>query len=278
MLSVENARGKTSLQGLLVGLTFCLFAVLLVIYGARQWFPPVASQHAPQVDYLMRYLLLATGGMLLIGHLVFGYFIWNFSRQRQVTQRLVQPRSERRWSIGLGILVAVVGEGGVLALGLPLWDQFYGTEAPADAVHLEVTAEQFNWNIRYPGQDGVFGRVAPELLSLNNPVGLDADDPAARDDLLLLGEFFLPVNRPVTIRLRSKDVLHSFYLPHFRVKQDAVPGMSIDIWFVPTKEGNYELACAELCGFGHYKMRGLLHVVGEEEYEQFLDEELPFLY
>jgi cytochrome c oxidase subunit 2 len=109
-------------------------------------------------------------------------------------------------------------------------------------------------------------------------VGLDANDPAAEDDLLLLSEFFLPVDRPVSIRLRSKDVLHGFYLPHFRVKQDAVPGMNIDIWFVPTVEGTFELACAELCGFGHYKMRGILHVVSEEEFEQFLQEEPPFLY
>ncbi len=278
MAPAEKDGRKTSLEGLFVALGFCLYAVLLVFYGAQHWFPPTASAHAPQVDRMMQYLIITTGAMLFIGHLVLGFFIWKFSQQRRVTHRLAQPKSERTWALVLGAIMALLAEGGVLALGMPVWNQFYGSEAPADAVRIEVTAEEFNWNIRYSGQDGVFGRVTPELMSLNNPVGLDADDAAARDDLLLLGEFYLPVDRPASVRLRSKDVLHGFYLPHFRVKQDAVPGMAIDIWFVPTQEGTYELACAELCGFGHYKMRGLLHVVTEEEFEQFLQEEPPFLY
>ncbi len=278
MRSVENARGETSLEALFVALGFCLFAVILVIYGLKDWFPPVASRHGPGIDLMLTYIMIVTGIMLFTGHLVLGYFIWRYSGQRQVTHRLAGQKTELRWSVVLGIVMALAAEGGVLVLGMPVWTEFYGTAAPSDAVQLEVTAEEFAWNIRYPGLDGVFGRSAAELLSLNNPVGLDADDPAAADDLLLLSEFYLPVNRPVSIRLRSKDVLHGFYLPNFRVKQDAVPGMSIDIWFVPTVKGDYELACAELCGFGHYKMRGVLHVVTEEEYEEFLQEELPFLY
>ena len=278
MRSVENTRGKTSLEGLFVALGFCFFAVILVIYGAKDWFPPVASRHGPGIDLILRYLMIVTGAMLVAGHFVLGYFIWRYSGYRQVTHRLAGEKTELRWSVILGIVMAVAAEGGVLFLGMPVWGEIYGMAPPSDAVKLEVTAEQFAWNIRYPGLDGVFGRSTAELLSLNNPVGLDADDPAAQDDLLLLSEFFLPVNRPASIRLRSKDVLHGFYLPHFRVKQDAVPGMSIDLWFVPTVEGTFELACAELCGFGHYKMRGILHVVTEEEFEQFIQEEPPFLY
>ena len=277
MSSAENVGGKSSMEGLFLGFVFCLYAVLMVIYGAQHWFTPTASQHAPLVDRVLIYLMITTGGMLLIGHLVFGYFIWKFSRQSRVTCRMVKPKFERFWSLALGAVMAIVAEGGVLALGLPVWDQFYGSEAPANAVQVEVTAEEFNWNIRYHGPDGIFGRVAPELINLDNPIGLDAEDVASKDDLLLLAEFFLPVNRAANIRLRSKDVLHSFYLPNFRVKQDAVPGMEIEIWFVPTKVGTYELACAELCGFGHYKMRGILHVVSDQEFEQFLQEELPFL-
>ncbi len=278
MSSAESTGGKNSLEGLFLGFVFCLYAVLMVVYGAGQWFPATASEHAPLVDRILIYLMITTGAMLFIGHLVFGYFIWKFSRQSKVTHRMAQPRIERSWSLAIGAVMALAAEGGVLALGLPVWDQFYGSGAPADAVQLEVTAEEFNWNIRYPGPDGTFGRVAPELINLDNPIGLDSTDAAAKDDLLLLAEFFLPVNRPANIRLRSKDVLHSFYLPNFRVKQDAVPGMEIELWFVPNKEGTYELACAELCGFGHYKMRGILHVVSDQEYEQFLEEEPPFLY
>lgn len=278
MRSVENARGKTSLEALFVALGFCLFAVILVIYGLKNWFPPVASRHGPGIDLMLNYIMIVTGIMLVAGHLSLGYFIWRYSGQRQVTHRLAGQKTELRWSLVLGLIMAVAAEGGVLVLGMPVWTEFYGTAPPSDAVKLEVTAEQFAWNIRYPGQDGVFGRSSAELLSLNNPVGLDANDPAAQDDLLLLSEFFLPVDRAVSIRLRSKDVLHGFYFPNFRVKQDAVPGMNIDLWFVPTVEGTFELACAELCGFGHYKMRGILHVVSEEEFEQFLQEEPPFLY
>jgi cytochrome c oxidase subunit 2 len=136
---------------------------------------------------------------------------------------------------------------------------------------IEVTAEQSAWNIHYPGKDGKFGRTSAFLLT-HNPVGLDRNDPGAGDDLLLIGELHVPVNRPVRIRLRSKDVLHSFFLPMQRIKQDVVPGMTIDVWFVPTQVGDYEIGCAELCGFGHYQMRGLLRVESSEASDNFLAE------
>ena len=145
-------------------------------------------------------------------------------------------------------------------------------DVPDDAVVIEVTGEQFTWNVRYPGEDGEFGRTDPHRISVENPLGVDSNDPAAADDIHELAVFYVPVNRPVHIRLRSKDVLHSFYLPHHRIKQDAVPGMTIGLWFVPTVEGEFELACAELCGFGHYQMRGTFHVVSEQEFEQWLSE------
>jgi cytochrome c oxidase subunit 2 len=135
---------------------------------------------------------------------------------------------------------------------------------------VEVTGEQFTWNVRYPGPDGVFGRTAPTLISQENAIGLDPADVAAADDIQDLALIHVPVNRAVLIKLRSKDVLHSFYLPNHRIKQDAVPGMTIDVWFTPTREGEFELACAELCGFGHYQMRGFLNVVSESEFEQWL--------
>ena len=131
--------------------------------------------------------------------------------------------------------------------------------------------------MRYPGADGVFGSTRAELISSTNPLGLDEQDPAAAADLVLLGVVYLPVDRPARFRLKSKDVIHSVYLPEFRVKQDAVPGMEIDVWFVPTRTGSYEIACTELCGFGHFQMRGVLEVVTQEEYDRFLKDELPFL-
>jgi cytochrome c oxidase subunit 2 len=137
-------------------------------------------------------------------------------------------------------------------------------------VVVEVTGEQFTWNVRYPGPDGVFGRTVPALISQENAIGLDPADVAGADDIQDLALIHVPVNRAVLIKLRSKDVLHSFYLPNHRIKQDAVPGMTIDVWFTPTREGEFELACAELCGFGHYQMRGFLNVVSESEFDQWL--------
>src|SRR5713101_2375789 len=125
----------------------------------------------------------------------------------------------------------------------------------------EVTTEQFAWNVRYAGPDGQFGRIDLKLMSLDNPLGVDSADPAGKDDIIDLNTIRGPVNHPVRIRLRSKDVLHSFSLPNFRVKQDSVPGMTIDLWFVPNKIGVFELPCAELCGFGHYEMRGVFIVM-----------------
>ena len=103
------------------------------------------------------------------------------------------------------------------------------------------------------------------------------NDAAATDDVTTVGVIYLPVGRPARIRLRAKDVLHSFFLPQLRVKQDAIPGMTIDFWFIPTEVGSYELACTELCGYGHYNMRGIVHVVSEEDFQQWLDSTVPFL-
>ena len=134
----------------------------------------------------------------------------------------------------------------------------------SEALVVQVTGEQFAWNVHYAGPDGVFGRTDIKLLDLqSNPLGLDRSDPAAKDDVTTLNQLYLPVNKPIIVRLRSKDVIHSFGVPEFRVKQDAIPGLTIPIWFVPTvttaemrtRTGNaefqYQIACAQLCGLGH---------------------------
>jgi cytochrome c oxidase subunit 2 len=155
----------------------------------------------------------------------------------------------------------------------------------SEALVVQVTGEQFAWNVHYPGPDRVFGRTAVELLDLqSNPLGLDRTDPAAMDDITTVNQLYLPVNQPVIVRLRSKDVIHSFGVPEFRVKQDAVPGFTIPIWFIPTvttaemrtRTGNpefdYEIACAQLCGLGHARMRGIATVQGAEEFQKWLED------
>ncbi len=161
-------------------------------------------------------------------------------------------------------------------MGAVVWTRVHSAPPP-EAMVVEVRAEQFGWLARYPGPDGTFGRVDPRLINTRqNPMGLDPTDAAALDDIVSR-EVHLVVNKPVRIRLRSKDVIHSFFLPQFRVKQDAVPGMTVEIWFVPTKEGEYEIACAELCGVGHYIMRGKLRVESQHAFDAWLAQQKPAL-
>ncbi len=243
--------------------------------GSRWWLPPLASQHGAGIDRMLRFLLLAVGALFVVGHAVLVAFIWRYARQARPSRRLPAPGVELWFSVGLALVFTLIAEGGVLAIGVPVFREYYLTVPPADAVRVEVTGQQFVWNVRYPGPDGVFGRTDPTLMASDNPLGLDLSDPAAADDLLTLNHVVFPVNRRVQLRLRSKDVIHSFFVPHFRVKQDAVPGMTIEIGFTPTREGVYELACTELCGLGHYQMKGRVVVASAEEFTRFLAENSP---
>ena len=146
---------------------------------------------------------------------------------------------------------------------------------PADneAVVVRVVAEQFAWNAHYPGSDGRFGRRDIKLVAADNPLGIDRTDADAEDDIITTNNLYLPVDRPVLIHLSSKDVIHSFGLFEMRVKQDAIPGMDIPVWFIPNRIGDYEIACSQLCGLGHYRMRGTVQVRSDADYKALLDKE-----
>jgi cytochrome c oxidase subunit 2 len=150
-------------------------------------------------------------------------------------------------------------------MGQRVWASVYFSDPPTEGIVVQATAEQFQWTFHYPGPDGVFGRLDPGLITATNNIGLDRSDPAAVDDLASIGVMHIPNNVPVRVRLRSKDVIHSFFLPNLRIKQDAVPGMGIEIWFTPTVAGQYEVACAELCGLGHYRMKATLTIDPTQE-------------
>ncbi len=264
---------KVSLESRLVGCLFVVTGLVGVAYAARTWLPPLASRHGAGIDAMLTYLLVAVGALFLTGHVALGVLIWRAARRSRVKHRLATPKTEWLFSAALGLLMALVAEGGVLAIGIPVWTEYFGASPPSDALLVEVTAQQFMWNVRYPGNDGVFGRTDPRLIDdTNNPIGIDRADPAATDDVVLQNEIAVPVNQPVTVRLRSKDVIHSFFLPHLRVKQDAVPGMTPEIVFVPTRQGTFEIACAELCGLAHYRMQGFLHVLPDEEFRRWLQQ------
>jgi len=160
-------------------------------------------------------------------------------------------------------------------------------------IHVRVVAQQYAWNIHYPGPDGVFGNLKSKLVDeVSNPIGLDRSSFGASDDFFTINQFHIPVNKKIRIDLSSKDVIHSFKLPELRVGQDAIPGMSIPVHFEATmtsdqflkkmvgtpREGKgLEISCAQLCGLGHYRMRGYLTVDTEEEYDDWLNLQAEYL-
>ena len=145
------------------------------------------------------------------------------------------------------------------------------------AVEIRVVAQQFAWNIHYPGKDGIFGKTDPKLMDSLNPLGLDPSDLSGKDDVTTLNQLHIPVHTPIVIHLTSKDVIHSFDLMAMRVKQDVIPGMSIPVWFEAKEEGESEIACAQLCGFGHYRMRGFFTAESKEKFNTWLAEQATSL-
>lgn len=241
-----------------------------------RWLPVAASAHAGALDAVLRDIHVH---MLLIGVVWMAVLVVALVRFRQGAHP--QPRIEGIRGLWAALAIGAVVVGDVIVLGtqaLPAWSARLAPP-PAGAAPLEihVTGEQFAWNIHYPGPDGVFGRTDNTLISASNPVGIDRTDPAAQDDIGLLNILTLPVDRTVVVRLTSRDVVHSFTLPEMRVKQDAVPGMTARVWFTPTRIGNWEIACSQLCGLGHYRMRGEYHVVSADDWQRWLADELARL-
>ena len=143
----------------------------------------------------------------------------------------------------------------------------------SEAVVVRLVGEQFAWNVHYPGPDGRFGRTDIKLVSADNPLGLDRRDPDAKDDITTINQMNLPVDRPILVQLSSKDVIHSLGLIEMRVKQDAIPGMTMPVWFIPNRIGEYEIACSQLCGLGHFRMRGFVTVQSAADYQKWYDDQ-----
>ncbi|MFQ6617029.1 MAG: cytochrome c oxidase subunit II [Fidelibacterota bacterium] len=163
----------------------------------------------------------------------------------------------------------------LVAFSFPVWaSRVEEIPDPDYAEVVRIVAQQFKWNIHYPGPDGVFGTTSPDLIDDQalNFIGLDRTDPAAQDDIVpIQGHLHLPVGQPALLYLTTRDVIHSFFIPVMRVKQDAVPGMRIPVWFTPTKPGSWEIACAQLCGNSHYEMKGYIHIHSQKGYEAYMD-------
>jgi cytochrome c oxidase subunit 2 len=255
------------LQGLLFGLATLVLVVVATFYFTKTWLPPLKSDRIA-IDHALAITLVVTGLVFIVTNLMLAWFGYAYQDGpgAKAAYWHDSPRLEMTWTLVTAGILAIF-----LFNALSLWAKVTAPP-PADAVLIEVTGQQFAWNVRYPGKDGVLGKTDHLQASQDNPIGLVKDDPAAKDDLLLLNQIYLPKDRPVRVQVRSMDVIHSFFLPNFRVKQDAMPGMTIDIWFTPTEVGDFEIACAEHCGLGHYRMRGQVHVVPAADLEKAVAE------
>jgi cytochrome c oxidase subunit II len=239
--------------------------------------PVDASAHGPALDRLNAMVHWVMLILFVFWAAYFLYVLYRFSAKRNPRASYAGMKSH--WSTYSEAGVAIVEVILLVAFSIPLWSNWANKPAASEnPLEIRVTAEQFAWNVHYPGKDGVFGRRSVDLVSSTNPIGLDPNDPNGKDDIVTLNQLHVELNRPVLIHVTSKDVIHSFSLPAMRVKQDAIPGMEVPIHFTPVLANNgaeWEIACAQLCGLGHYRMRGQLFVHNKADFESWMKSSAP---
>jgi len=271
MLRTQGERGSTS-----VALAMAIFLVLMTvitvyIFMAKVWwFPPAITDLGHEIDAQFMRTLLITGIVFVAAQFGLAIAVYRFrDRGHKATYFEGNNTMEIVWTLATVVLFVGLG-----LYARNAWAQVHFIGASEGAIPIEVTAQQFAWNFRYAGVDGKFGRTKPELVSAStgNPIGLDPADPASKDDVVS-PVAAVPVGHEVELILRSQDVTHSFYVRELRLKQDAVPGMEIHIHFTANTPGDYELACAELCGLGHYRMHSMVTVMSEPDYEKWLKDQ-----
>ena len=242
-----------------------------------QYMPVDASAHGPKLDSIsavVHWLML----LLFIGWgIYYIYVLYRFNAKRNPRANYVGARTHVSSWIEGGVAVIEL----ILLLGfsIPLW---YTWASPppksANPLEIRVVGEQFAWNFHYPGGDGQFGRSDAKLVTGTNPLGLDPADPKGKDDIATLNQLHLEMDRPVLARITSKDVIHSFKIPVMRVTQDAIPGMETPIHFKPVKANDgakWEVACAQLCGLGHYRLKSELHVHTKQDFQNWMRQNTP---
>ena len=236
--------------------------------------PVDASTHGAAIDNML-FILHIFMLMLFIGWSIF--FVTALYKFRK-TKHPKADADKAHGRVSNFIEMGVVFVEAVLLIGFafPLWAQRVAAFPPEkDSVLVHAIGEQFAWNLHYPGADGIFGRRDPHLVTSDNPTGLDRNDPQAKDDITTINQLYLPVGKPAIIHVSSKDVIHGFSLRQMRISQDAIPGQNIPVWFVPKKPGNYEIICTQLCGLGHYRMRGFLTIVSPDDFQKWLSDQAP---
>jgi cytochrome c oxidase subunit 2 len=238
------------------------------------WLPPNGALDGVTLDHLLRWNLATVFWLFVAAQgLLVAALLWRLrpSTTRPATEILARPG--KAFFIGeLLVLLAVTGLYVAMDFtGHQLWAARREAGPFDHPVQVEVTGVQFEWYFRYPGADGVYGRIRPTLVSApnGNPLGLDPTDPHSQDDIVA-SIMVLPVGRPVDLRLRSQDVIHGFFIPGMRLKQDAIPGMMGHLQFTPTVPGDYVILCSQVCGLGHARMQARLRVLSPSDYDSWI--------
>jgi len=261
-----------------LALLFVIWLITLAsswfFFAKTWWMPAGASAAAAGIDRQFAITYALMGIVFLAAQLALGLFVWKYRDKAALKAHYSHGDTglEMIWTVLTAILFI-----GLNLAGAKAWSEQRFQPAPPNAITVEVTGVQFAWYFRYPGADGRFAKIDPASIdaSAGNEaaLGMDTADPAAKDDIVTQ-TMVVPVDRDVNVVLRAQDVIHSFYIPSMRFKQDAVPGLLIPVHFRPTKVGDYEFACTELCGLGHYKMHGTVKVVSHQDYDKWLAERL----
>ena len=238
--------------------------------------PIQASEHAPEIDemivlihWLMAVLFVGWGTFY-----VYTLIRFRASANPRASYTGVTSHTSSYLEIGVAVIEAVL----LIGFAIPAWAHRVNDIPPEEeATVVNVIGKQFEWISHYPGPDGRWGRRDISLITPTNNIGLDRSDPNGADDIVSINQLNLPINKPVIINLSSQDVIHSFGIAEMRVKQDAVPGLQIPVWWVPNVLGQFEVNCSQLCGLGHYRMRGFVTIMEQDEYDAWLEEEASFL-
>ncbi len=241
------------------------------IYG--YWLPINVSTHGEAVDQLINVLHIFMA-LLFVGWGIFFVYCLIRFRQGANPQARYEP-IQGKTSKYLEVVIVVFEAFLLVGLSMPVWSDFKSAlPSESEALTVHVMAEQFAWNVHYPGGDGVFGRKSFEFVTSENLLGLDPDDPNGKDDFNSINNLHIPMGKPILIKLTSKDVIHSFKVPVLRLTQDAIPGQEIPFWFNTTRTGDFDIACAQLCGLGHYRMRGQLHIQTPADFNAWLADQV----
>jgi cytochrome c oxidase subunit 2 len=252
---------------MIVAIVLVVLVVASVLFHlwSPWWFTPLASNWGT-IDATINLTFWVTGFVFVVVNLFMAYCVWRY-RYREGARAHYEPENKKLewWLTGL----TTIGVVAMLAPGLLVWADF--VTVPEDAAEVEVLGQQWHWSSRYPGEDGQFGTVDARFITDENPFGMNPDDPNGQDDLLVASpEVHFPIGSPIKVLLRSKDVLHNFTVAQFRVKMDLVPGLVSFLWLTPTRTGRFEILCQELCGVGHFVMRGMVVVDEQEDFDAWL--------